>query len=504
MIMQDSIIFDTHILLWALTEDEKLPLLARDLIQDTTKYIYYSSVSIWEVAIKYMKNPAKISNISPEMLIEYLDSISTDITPRFNYNNWFETMGKANSESVKKDFAEVSGAVKAHGIEQLDSYVIDDCWNDYKAKFWSLNKGFGEGFSEIENRLEEDGSSLGLWLSPRGGYSNVKKFAKKVSRAGNGFINPFSEDLCVASTKYLDLLGDFIAEKTEEYKLSYWKLDGFALRPCRDESHDHMTGGKDDMYLATNMVEKWIKLFEKIRNSGECGKKLWINLTCFVNPSPWYLQWVNSIWLQNSEDIGFSQTVDDEKQFDAETTYRDARYYDAFCRRSVQLPAKAVFNHEPIYAKGADVEYTDEEFEKYLYWNAIRGSALNDLHLSVSMMNDAKWESLKKVIQFQKDNFAILKNASFIGGDPEENNVYGYVGWDNNEGIIALRNPDGETAPVTLTLNKLMGADETLEGAKVESIYSEVELDSEETYSYNDKLSFELNALEFVIIRITK
>ena len=81
MIMQDSIIFDTHILLWALTEDEKLPLLARDLIQDTTKYIYYSSVSIWEVAIKYMKNPAKISNISPEMLIEYLDSIRFEALP---------------------------------------------------------------------------------------------------------------------------------------------------------------------------------------------------------------------------------------------------------------------------------------------------------------------------------------------------------------------------------------------------------------------------------------
>ena len=79
--MQDSIIFDTHILLWALTEDEKLPLLARDLIQDTTKYIYYSSVSIWEVAIKYMKNPAKISNISPEMLIEYLDSIRFEVLP---------------------------------------------------------------------------------------------------------------------------------------------------------------------------------------------------------------------------------------------------------------------------------------------------------------------------------------------------------------------------------------------------------------------------------------
>ncbi len=436
---------------------------------------------------------------------EYLDSISTDITPRFNYNNWFETMGKANAESVKGDFAAVSEAVKAHGIPQLDSYVIDDVWNDYKAKFWSFHKkNFPEGLGELQSLCEADGSSLGLWLSPRGGYTRTGKFAKRISRADNGFVNPFADEICVASTKYLDKLGDFLAEQTNEYKLGYWKLDGFMLRPCRDSSHDHMTGGKDDMYLVTNMVEKWIKLFEKIRNSGEYGKNLWINLTCFVNPSPWYLQWVNSIWLQNSEDIGFSQTVDNEKQFDAEITHRDARYYDAFCRRNVQLPAKAVYNHEPIYAKGADVDYTDEEFEKYLYWNAVRGAALNDLHLSVSMMNDKKWESLKKVIEFQKENFELLKNASFIGGDPEDNNVYGYVGWNGEEGIIALRNPDGEKAPITLTLNKLMGAPESLEGVRVESIYSDVELDSGENYSYNDKLSLELDSMEFIILRFTK
>ncbi len=436
---------------------------------------------------------------------EYLDFISTNITLRFNYNNWFETMGKINSESVLKDFEAVSEAFKTHGLSVPDSFVVDDGWNDYKGKFWGFHKkAFPEGLTPAAAFCEENGSSLGLWLSPRGGYSNEKKFAKKISRAGNGYINPFSEDICVASTKYLDMLGDFLAEKTNEYKLSYWKLDGFMLKPCRDSSHDHITGGKDDMYLVTNMVEKWIKLFEKIRNSGEYGEKLWINLTCFVNPSPWYLQWVNSIWIQNSDDIGFTQTVDKETQADEETTYRDARYYDALCRRNVQLPAKAIYNHEPIYAKGAGVDYSDGEFEKYLFWNAVRGAALNDLHLSVSMMNDKKWEALKRVTEFQRENFEILKNVSFIGGDPEDNNVYGYVGWNGEEGIIALRNPDGEKAPITLTLNKLMGAPESLEGAKVESVYSELELDCEESYSYNDKLSLELDSMEYIILRITK
>ena len=436
---------------------------------------------------------------------EYIDFIGTDIKPRFNYNNWFETMGKANEESVLRDFTEVNDALKANGIPQLDSYVIDDVWNDYKAKFWSFHKkAFPNGLSEIEKLCSENDSTLGFWISPRGGYSNVKKFSKKISKAGNGFVNPFGEDICVASKTYIEKLGDFIAENVNEYKLDYLKLDGFCLKPCRDASHDHMTGGKDDMYLVTDMLTKWISLLEKIRNSGEYGKKLWINLTSFVNPSPWWLQWANSIWLQNGDDIGFTQTADGETQADEEITYRDAMYYDMLCRRCVQLPAKAIYNHEPIYAKGAHVDYTDEEFEAYLYWNAVRGAALNDLHLSTSKMNEAKWSSLKKVIEFQKDNFEILKNVSFIGGNPAENNVYGFIGWSDSEGIIALRNPDGETAPLTLTLNKLMGVPESLENSVIKSIYSKKALESEETYSYNDKLSFDLEPFETVIFRITK
>ena len=71
--MQNRVLFDTHILLWTLTGDAKLPPIVRELKENPDVSIFYSSVSIWEVAIKYLKNPEKIDNISPEMLIDFCD-----------------------------------------------------------------------------------------------------------------------------------------------------------------------------------------------------------------------------------------------------------------------------------------------------------------------------------------------------------------------------------------------------------------------------------------------
>ncbi len=47
-----KILLDTHILLWTLTHDNRLPQQAVDLIADKNNKIYYSIASIWEVEIK--------------------------------------------------------------------------------------------------------------------------------------------------------------------------------------------------------------------------------------------------------------------------------------------------------------------------------------------------------------------------------------------------------------------------------------------------------------------
>lgn len=65
-----EILLDTHILLWALTNNPKLPRKALDLIQNKDNDIYYSVASIWEATIKYAIRPDNMP-ISGKALSEY-------------------------------------------------------------------------------------------------------------------------------------------------------------------------------------------------------------------------------------------------------------------------------------------------------------------------------------------------------------------------------------------------------------------------------------------------
>lgn len=48
-----QLLLDTHIALWAIVDDERLPDTAKTLIADPSNHIWISTVSIWEIAIKH-------------------------------------------------------------------------------------------------------------------------------------------------------------------------------------------------------------------------------------------------------------------------------------------------------------------------------------------------------------------------------------------------------------------------------------------------------------------
>jgi len=52
-----NILADTHILLWALTDDKQLSKAARKYLSDPDNSIYYSAISVWEVEIKHKLRP---------------------------------------------------------------------------------------------------------------------------------------------------------------------------------------------------------------------------------------------------------------------------------------------------------------------------------------------------------------------------------------------------------------------------------------------------------------
>lgn len=436
---------------------------------------------------------------------EFIDFISVKSPLHYTFNTWFDNMGKkVTEESTAKLFEDIHAKLSGSGIA-LDEYVIDDGWCNYKRGFWSYSKKFPNGFTALAEQVQSYGASLGMWLSPRGGYTMNRKLGKRIEKDGRGFFNEAADEICCASYKYTENMADFMIEQTAKNGITCFKLDGFSLKPCNDDSHDHLNGGKYDMYYASDMWQKWVNVFRRYRASGDKAASAWINLTCYVNPSPFWLQWVNSIWIQNSDDIGFAENMENQSRLDSEITYRDARYYDAFVKRNYQLPLYAVYNHEPIYAKGADVEYTDAEFEKYCYWCACRGAALNEMYLSPELLSDEKCAILAKAIQFQKMHFDILKNAQFIGGNPEENNVYLFSSWnEKGEGIVALRNPTDEETPITLTLNKLLGVPEDFADAvRTDILFDGLTPDTAQ-YSYDDKLDLTLQPFEMVILKFAK
>lgn len=74
------ILLDTHIILWAVTDSPKLPEAAREMIQNERNRIYFSSASIWEVAIKRSMSPAQMP-VSSRDLLRYVEQSGYEELP---------------------------------------------------------------------------------------------------------------------------------------------------------------------------------------------------------------------------------------------------------------------------------------------------------------------------------------------------------------------------------------------------------------------------------------
>ena len=202
---------------------------------------------------------------------------------------------------------------------------------------------------------------------------------------------------------------------------------------------------------------------------------LWISLTCYVNPSPWYLQWADSVWLQctaDQRDASFGTT-----KMNKQITYRDACYYDFLKNHQFQFPLQNLYNHDPIYGKegtGMTVNTaTDEDFQNYLYMLSTRGTAFWELYYSDSIMTDGKYEITGEFLEWAEANYHMLKNSKMIGGKPDvtklnnfdsneaQAEAYGFSCFDGTDGIISLRNPSASAdKTIKFTFDRTMGVAE--------------------------------------------
>jgi len=428
-------------------------------------------------------------------------------------------MMKISDENILASFIEIDRELNKAEVRPLDSYVVDDGWNAYNdgsigagshaqsgaientEGFWTFNEKFPEGLTPSSELVKKFGSNFGVWVGPRGGYNFYTTLANIIERAQKGSKAGHSID--VADRVYVENFKKMAIKWQQDWDVNYWKWDGFADTaqynhfnnlggadgvPVYSESNHHMTGGYHQMYHVTDLWEAWIDLMEAVRQSEkEDGiNKLWISLTCYVNPSPWYLQWANSVWIQcvhDQKDASFGTT-----KMNKQITYRDACYYDFLKNHQFQFPLQNLYNHDPIYGKegtGMTVNTaTDEDFQNYLYMLSTRGTAFWELYYSDSIMTDGKYEITGEFLEWAEENYHMLKNSKMIGGKPDitklsngdlsdqtQAEAYGFSCFDGTDGIISLRNPSANAdKTIKFTFDRTMGV---AEGAGTLNYYLE-------------------------------
>ena len=436
---------------------------------------------------------------------EYIETIATDTDFRQQYNSWYDNMKNISDEIIKKSFFEIEKGFTQYGIAPLDSYVVDDGWMNYSS-FWDFNDKFPNELYNSSLQVNQLASNFGLWLGPRGGYGTQSQIANWIAQHGFGSVNKQSQnDINISDARYLTKLNkEIFCEYQDKFDINYWKLDGMLLEPSREPSEYYVTG--NPLYTISETYERWTDIFEDMR-ANRAGKDLWLNMTSYTNPSPWHVQWVNSVWMQNTGDTGYTNSFNATDE-EAMLTYRDNAYYNFLNEREWQLPNKYFYNHDPVYGLTAndayhrpDIKYTDDEMRNHLYMLGTRGTAFWEYYYSYSMFDDNKWQINAEAAKWIEDNFDILQKSQMFGGKPNDGNVYGYSCWNGKEGILSIRNPKNEAQSYKVTYDRLIGVGEDLGTVYGKVVVGDQRHQTDEPLTYGKEVTYTLNPKEVLILQ---
>lgn len=515
----------------------------------------------WQTVCGATHDDGDDMNVIQADFFDYIDDISKPSEFRIQYNSWFDNMMFIDDENIIESFKAVDKQLSETGVRPLESYVVDDGWNNYrpaegqltsdadnrrngeginKDGFWTFNTKFPQGLTPSSSLVQKLGSNFGVWIGPRGGYNYYGELADIMTKAGKGSKAGGSID--VADQRYVTEFGNMAVKWMQDYGVNYWKWDGFADNgqyhafasgedyAAYNEEHHHMVGGPSNFYHSTDLWEKWIVLFERVWEtaSEEEINDLWISLTCYVNPSPWFLQWSNSVWMQCVADRGerTNGTLDDK--MNAMLTYRDGAYWDFVKNHEFQFPLANIYNHDPIYGKqdtGINADSMDgEQFRNYLYMMGTRGTAFWELYYSDSIFDTEKYLVNADFLKWEEENFDMLRNAKMFGGTPSstatlsgdptgaagEQNSYGFAGFNTagTEGIISMRNPAATAKTIKFKLDESIGA--KANGTWFRSIdhsygHNGAKItESKETYAAGEEVSIELQPGEVQIWHLSQ
>ncbi len=359
--------------------------------------------------------------------------------PYLHYNSWmdigfFTTYTEKDVLNRMDSYADE--LIKKRGVK-LDGFLLDDGWDDRTGK-WLFGPAFSNGFGVVKEKADSLHTSVGLWLSPWGGYNKPRDI--RVSHAKENGFETVDGKLALSGPNYFRNFNEQIIKLIKNEHITSFKLDGM--------------GNANNWIKGSQFASDFDASIELIKNMREANKDLFINLTTGTDASPSWLFYADSIWRQG-DDINVYGKGSPVQQW---MTYRDAETYRSIVRKGPLFPINSLMYHGIVSAEhayfGLEKVQTDSDFADQVWSYFATGTQLQEMYITPSMLNSTKWDTLADAAKWSRANSAVLVDTHWIGGDPTALEAYGWASWSKDKAIFGLRNPSDKEQSYYLDLTK--------------------------------------------------
>ena len=344
--------------------------------------------------------------------------------PFLNYNSWYDIgFNNPYDEAAALDVIHSFGSelVEKRAVH-LDSFLFDDGWDDPHT-LWSFGAGFPQGFTPLHAAAEKYGAEPGVWLSPWGGYDQAKEQRLKYGRQ-NG-LETNQGGFALSGPKYYARFREVTLKFIHDYGVNQFKIDGTG-------NVNSVLPGSDfdsDFQAAISLMSEW--------RAARPG--IFINLTTGTYPSPFWLQFADSIW-RGDDDHSFAGVGSWRERW---ITFRDGATYRGIVQQGPLFPLNSLMLHGIIYARHA--EHLDGDPERD-FANEVRsyfgsGTQLQEMYVTHSFLSEQDWNTLAEAAKWSRNNADVFVDTHWVGGDPDKLEIYGWAAWSPAKGILTLRNP---------------------------------------------------------------
>ncbi|TKG94532.1 hypothetical protein EYV94_11320 [Puteibacter caeruleilacunae] len=422
---------------------------------------------------KAVMGVADDANYIDDSFYQYIENIRIrPLRMQVQYNSWFDFGPRVTKESFRASVRKINDELVAkRGVKPLQAYVIDDGWqdsrrkeSDWSDKVWKINEKFDPQFKGTMALLDSVKSDLGLWLSP-GCFFGARPMVNKMGEQG---FESLTLSMSMCGPKYMDKLETRVQELQQE-GVQYFKFDGlfghlnirdFELkgRGCPKMPQLNVEGLKNNdkelndakydelkTYYLVAGTERLIEIFKKM---AKVDPDVFLAITNGAYLSPWWMQYIDVVWLINCGDAAGGSNRTDE------LVYRDGVYYEIWEKESTKFPMSAIFNHEPKKTKtGEDAD----TFRRYLLMNMSRGTGFIELYIKTAKLSSSDWDVMAEGLKWAHKAFPAFEKVRMHGGDPKKREVYGYTGWTEKQGFISIHNPSKEKKSYAVKLNRKLG-----------------------------------------------